>query len=709
MQTFDALNLTLNFSGWYFFLAALILLGYTFFIYRTTLPPAGVVMKSLLIFLRFSALLLLLLIFFEPVLVLRNKITEFPQNLIFIDNSSSIKNSPDSAKVNAGLFQMLENLPGENRFFLFGSKTDEVTENNINPEFNDAVTDFESVFDEAEKIKGKIGAAIIVSDGIITSGENPLNKFEKAGYPVFTIGMGDTTEVKDIILNRIFHNEYIYANTPTVISAEILNRDFAGKKVTVNLIEDGKIIGSRQIELSSSGINRISFDYQTNLPGEKKIGVSVSTLPEEGSGKNNFRETYINVSKSKLNVLIISGAPSSDLVFVKNSLKANKNIELNTIVELSKNKPLPTVNINKRLDSAEVFILLGYPAKNSGNILMQEVKKIISGKNKPIFFIAGETTDFGKLNVFEEILPLRIKKRSDSYGEIQPNIINPESPIIKATVNNDISEWENLPPVIKNNSEIETEPGSEVIANVSVKNNVLPVPLFIINDIGKFKRAVLTAGQIWRWKLQSGENNSQLFDKFIYTTVKWLSTDEKSKRIFVSPEKKIFFQGEEISINGQVFNDLNEPVNDAEIVVKITGKDYSNSINLLNGEPGRYSGNFNLNVPGDYNFTASVSENGKNVKELSGKFSISRIDAEKLNLKQDVNFLGTLAGSTGGKYFNINKTDDFSEFFKSSVNSGNNIKYTTSEIVLWADEWMLLATILLFSFEWFLRKKRGML
>ena len=75
----------------------------------------------------------------------------------------------------------------------------------------------------------------------------------------------------------------------------------------------------------------------------------------------------------------------------------------------------------------------------------------------------------------------------------------------------------------------------------------------------------------------------------------------------------------------------------------------------------------------------------------------------------DKNLLTLLANSTGGKYYN---SSDFEEIF----NEINNKKYNKvlkktyiQENDLWSSELLLLIIILLFSLEWFFRKRAGML
>jgi len=72
-------------------------------------------------------------------------------------------------------------------------------------------------------------------------------------------------------------------------------------------------------------------------------------------------------------------------------------------------------------------------------------------------------------------------------------------------------------------------------------------------------------------------------------------------------------------------------------------------------------------------------------------------------------FLNLLGNDTGGEFF---FPDDYSSLLnilkELKINSSKE-KVVTSEITLWSDTWMLIIAIILFSLEWFIRKRNGML
>jgi hypothetical protein len=80
-----------------------------------------------------------------------------------------------------------------------------------------------------------------------------------------------------------------------------------------------------------------------------------------------------------------------------------------------------------------------------------------------------------------------------------------------------------------------------------------------------------------------------------------------------------------------------------------------------------------------------------------------------VNPVMNYSFLNLVANETGGEFF---FTDDYSLLLNKlkelKINSSKE-KVVTSEITLWSDPWMLIIAVMLFSLEWFIRKRNGML
>ena len=107
--------------------------------------------------------------------------------------------------------------------------------------------------------------------------------------------------------------------------------------------------------------------------------------------------------------------------------------------------------------------------------------------------------------------------------------------------------------------------------------------------------------------------------------------------------------------------------------------------------------------------TANVSLNGSQIGKDNGSFNIGEIDLEFLNPRMNYEFLNLLSQSTHGEFFLPNEFDNYERKISAVISGSSKEKIVTSEISLWSSEWLLGLVVLLFSLEWFLRKRFGML
>ncbi len=145
-------------------------------------------------------------------------------------------------------------------FYEFGNSVRDISVDSLdNVNFSDGATDLQEIFDYVKNSDKNIASVTLITDGVITSGSNPYYDAVNLGIPVFTIGIGDTTQRKDVELKKVLHNDFIYAETPTNIIATISNKGFAGESVTATLYEDNKFISQQNLILSNAGIQNIIF------------------------------------------------------------------------------------------------------------------------------------------------------------------------------------------------------------------------------------------------------------------------------------------------------------------------------------------------------------------------------------------------------------------------------------------------------------------
>ncbi len=690
MLAFEKIDLTFAFNP-FIFIAALILLGiYTFYIYRYTVPPVNRSKKAMLVGIRFLALLLILFIVFEPILTLANKHRIEPLNLVFIDDSRSIQIDDGTArkeKVKDFINESTDQLGNISEFYSFGSRLKQVGQDSLeNLSFNEGSTNFSDILKTLNKSEKNISSVTLISDGVITSGNNPVFSAEKSGIPFFVVGVGDTAGRNDIEIRNVLFNEYIYAESPTTISASIRNRGFQGRTVSAALYEDNKLVEQKEIQLTET--DNINFTYTPKTGGEKKLTFTISELKGEFTFANNKRVFYIDVLDNKLNILLISGSPSPDLTFIKNSLALDENLKVSSITQIGPNRYVEKENVEQKIDSAEIIFLLGFPTAETNAELLRKTADAINRKDVPYFITVTEYLDFNKLKAIEKELGFSLKRFNNRLLEVLPFVSTSDikHPLLQNNAVNPVEAWNKLPPVLQPDADFSAKPESEVLAGTRINNVPVNTPLIVARKLANKRSVAVLAKNIWRWKLQTASKDLDLFDRFIVNSVKWLNTKEDQKQVNITTSKKVYPSGEEVEFNGQVYDETFNPVADAEVevVVKKDRDEYKVLLNSIGG--GLYEGTFQPESPGDYTFNGTAVNDNKKIGTDGGRFNIGEVDIEMSDPSMNIEMLSGLASVTGGKFFIAGEHQELFNIVKSINSKSSKEKTEVKELDLWSDE-----------------------
>jgi len=708
----DSISLNIN-GSWYILIPLILMSGlFTYYLYKITIPKINRRIKWLLISLRTLALIIILFLFFEPILAINSKREVNPTTLVFIDNSGSMSAASNTKILTEDFLKKWTNLRSTDdlSIFLFGDSTREFTETSrIN--FSDKTSNFTKIIDKVRESEENITSVLLVSDGIITDGVNPINGAEKLGIPFYTIGLGDTTKNKDLILRNIVYDKNILSNSSAPIIVSLEQRGFNGSKVTASLLEDNRLIEKKDILLDDNNSQTFLFNYTAKIPGEKKLTLKLSTVENEKNPNNNSKTFFVTVLENRKNIVLISSSPSSDLTFIKNSLFLDSTLSVKTITEIGAGRFLEGNNIDKVLDSAGIIFLLGFPSRNTSNDIVNKVTSLINKNKIPYFILFNNLTDLNKVKSIENELPFTIVSSNiEAEKLVQPSVpVNQlRNPILQSNSINTEDGWNSLPPIFRTNIEIRPKPESEVVSNVSINNVPLNLPLILTRDVSSKKSIAVLGFDIWRWKLM--KPGTDIFDRFILNSQRWLSVKADNKQVKLETSKQVYSSGEEITLLGEVRDKSQNAVENANVKVDITSPTGLRlSINLVSLGNGLYQSNFISRESGDYSFTGEAHDDGLLLGKDGGRFTVSDQELELLNTAADIDFLRLLANRTNGEFFMNEDYDKALPLLEKLNSSASNEVSEIKEYSPLSSLTIILLLIVIFALEWFIRKRYGLL
>jgi len=706
------------------FLFFILIVGFTYYVYRVTIPDIPKKKKILLILLRAFAFALLLLLIFEPLLTLIKNNKEEPILAVLIDNSKSMAieereyNRSEELKkiINSNLFTEIKQI-GNIEYFLFADKLkqiDNFTSDSIDLMGNS--TDISTGIKEIKKLfaEKNIQSLLLISDGEYNIGQNPIYQAELFGKQINTIGIGDSTEQKDISITKILTNNIVYKDSKVPVNIILRSVGYKNGTVNVSLQYEGNTIETKQVQLRSGSVEyNVDFTFEPKEEGIKKYSASVTSLSDEITDQNNRKSFYVKVLPNKMKVTIIAGAPSHDVSFIQNALLADDNISVATFVQ-KRDGSFDALD-NNELNETSCIYLIGFPQSNSRQNIIENIKNVIIEKNKPIFFVPDLNIDYNNLATFEPLLPFNVK--GVSYNEIlvttNVNNIQLQSPLMKisGSADDDFDVWKQLPPLFRSETLFEKKTEAELLSTLKINNIPFNYPLILSRKAYKQKSLAITAYGIWRWKLLSEGmgGNPDFLKIFTGNAIRWLTTREDDKKFTITLLKEMYNSGESVEFMAELYDDSYQPIDGAavRISVKREGELFETIMNNLG--TGKYFANIEGLGEGDYQYIGHANNGELVLGEDSGRFSIGESNLEYNNIRMNADILRQIAYKTGGDFYTSNDFNNVLDKIKTDLNFLPSDVTYKNEFQLWNIYYTLILLILLLSIEWFIRKKSGLL
>ncbi len=681
-------------SPWFIVLCLVIGALLTYLLYRKQGPWSRQVHYALMGF-RFLLISLLCFLLVGPVLKQFRNTIDKPHFILAVDNSTSVSEVLSPSFLDQQ-FQQVKNLAqslvdnGYSVAFRTLDQTDDnfpdsISFNQLSTPLNDLLKSVQSDY-EGKNLSG----LVLVSDGIHNQGLSPA--YSQYGFPIYTVGLGDTIPQQDIRLKALHYNKIAYQGNKFVLRAEILNDGFQSGNIEVSVMESGRVLRSKTMALSNPPqLLETDFELDATSKGLRDYEVRISGLNQEFTLSNNSRHAYIEIIEGTKNILLASKNPHPDLKALKNAIERNQNYKLYLYLPgITKVEPQPY----------DLIIL--------HQISQQELRVIPAVSNQlkaktPLLTIIGSRSNINRVNSENPLVSIKT--------------INFQKDLVTPSYNAAFSKFQisaqlkaamtGFNPVIVPFANYEIANGVEIMLYQKVGNLLTQNPLLVVTDDGERKTAVMIGEGMWQWRMQDYATNQsfELFDELISKLVQYLSSNQKKSRFKVYPVTQSFNANEPVIMKTEVYDEIYEETFGYPIELNLTGpEDYRESFSYVTN-----AGNSNYRIselsPGIYNYTAKTSIDGK--PEFSqGQFTIAEMPLESLNLTADHQLLRSISSQSDGSFFRSDQWESLtSELLTKKAQGIVFSEEVFTPLIRWP--WALAILLILVSSEWFLRKYHG--
>ncbi len=690
--------------GWTL-LGAIILLVFSLWSYRWTRPPIPRGAKLSLAILRALALIAVwcltngLEIRWLHEMPRQSRITlliDRSKSMSFQDRSSKREETVKSILANPILKELRANFQVEP--FIFSDEIKPLKDLRSIPPASGSSTDLSTAFGSLLKDpRGAPDAVILLSDGAVNQGDSPTEAARILDAPVFTIAVGDSLAVPDLVVSDILAPEATYVGEPLSLDVTLRATGVKGAATVVKVVDsDNRTMAQDTVNFSENWEEKaLQFTVKPDRVGIVAWRVEAQSVVSEINTANNSRQIALHVAERRRNVLLLSGSASKDAATLAKTLESDRDTTPFIVIgggpqgKLLRGKQFTPDKLSE-LDAAIVFL------GNRFGSMEQELARQLASSTIPLILISGDQPDRTALSILASRINRTKRVQMVPQAVIQPAGFHP----IFTQSGTWFEEGQtNAPPL--NLPDLEPE-GGQVIAVAHVAGEDRHV---FTSPSSNPRTLLIFAEGLWRWDQvrrpfdPSGNGYRNLWDRIL----RWMTSEEESQRISLSPVKSLFTGGEMAELTVQIRDESRRPIDDASVSAQVTHADVIRTIEFSSLGSGLYMAKFPSWGEGSYKVSAEIEAQTQSFKRTTD-FIVDAFHLEDAELRMRPDRLRAIAAASGGAFLTPHSISELPSLLPKQ--SGTELRPGA-----WRPFGLavtLILTVTLLAVEWFVRTRCGM-
>jgi uncharacterized membrane protein len=539
------------------------------------------------------------------------------------------------------------------------------------------------------------------------------------------VGLGLEQLPQDLEINDAVVAPRALADSRLAATIHFHQRGYAGRKATLRVREDNKVLAAREVTLAGDGaVQTEALPFSAGPAGAKALQFSIDVLDGEQNVFNNGVTRLVKVESDERRVLYVEGEPRWEFKFIRRAEDEDRIVKLVSMLRTTENK-LYWQGLDKDQDrpsgfpasAEELFqyqgIILGSVEASYFTAGQQElIKQFVDRRGGGLLMLGGgryALTEGGwGASALAELLPVTLPTTRGTFqrepATAELTTAGADSMIARLAEDpaQNAERWKSLPYMMNYQDPGRPKPGAAVLLNMNV--NGRKMPLLVTQNYGRGRTALLATGGSWRWQM-SMPLEDQSHEAFWRQLVRWMVTETAGQIITSVPSQMLLDDGR-IQISADVRGKDYLPAGDARVEAHILGPEgIAAQVEMAPDPvtPGVFRADWNAEKPGSY-VAEVIAKRGE--EELGRDAQhFQRMDgvAENFHTEQNRPLLERLASQTNGRYW---RPEELSRL-------PNEISYSEAGITvretreLWDMPAVFLLLLLLRSSEWLLRRKWG--
>ena len=696
--------------------------------------------------LRLAALALLLFCLFRPVLVVKAAVPQ--QNVlgVLVDDSRSMQIADWRGQPRADFVRQTFGKDGSAlmralsdhfvvRLFRFSSAPSRI-ESASGLTFDGRQTRLAAAIDGArQELAGlPVAGLVLVTDGADTTDASVADALlapKAQALPVFTVGVGQETLSRDIQIGRLSTPRTVLKGTSLLVDAIVTQTGYAGQTVSLDVEDEGRIVGSQPVTLPHDGEPAsVRVRFTANDAGPRVFKVRIAPQPGEAIAKNNEREALIDVRDRTERILYYEGEARSGVHFMRRAIADDHNLQLVTLNRTADNKyyrfglenpdelAAGFPKTREELFQYRGLILGSIEASAFTGDQLRMIAEFVDVRGGGLLVLGGQHAlaegGYGGTPV-ADVLPVVIDRPpragatpAASAIKVLPTRAGEAHALTQLGATQELSadRWKTLPPLTSVNVIQSVKPGATVLLSGADERRRDRVVL-AFQRYGRGKSIAFPVVDDWQWQMHASiPAEDQTHENYWRQLLRWL-VDSVPDAVETRTLTDRVEPGDQVTLTADVVDPRFVELNDAQVVAHVTapgGKTTDVPMPWTGERAGQYRVTFPTSAGGWYQAKVDATRGGKPVGTNTSHVRAAPDEGEYFDAGMHGALLRRVAQETGGRFYTTDTANALAEDLKYT---GRGVT-TIEERDLWHMPVVLIMLVGVMCSEWGYRRARGL-
>lgn len=546
---------------------------------------------------------------------------------------------------------------------------------------------------------------VVISDGVINGGEDPVAAARALGVPVHTLLAGRALGA-DRAIAGVEASPTARVGEATPVRVRVLSSEPRGTPIPVRVLEDGRELARASVPAPGPGAEAVTTLRVTpSRPGLAVWSARVDSLAGDAAPQNDARGAALQVAPGKLGVLVITAGLNWDLAFLRRAWLGDSSLALETRVRekdrwraLERRADAPPAPADLR--GRAVVVLDGVAGAELGPAFDAALAAFVRGGGG-LLLLGGPAPGLPRFSRGALAPELVFSRGPGTEGEASPR---PEPAAAEVLAWDDDpargeQAWRNSAPLSAVQPLLATAGD-----RVWVRGDGVDTPLLFSRRAGRGPVLLVNGAGFWRWSLSgtdalAGDRGRRLWRN----VVRWLSEPVQGEPLRVQPERWLTPRGEAVRLVATLQDANFRPVADA--VLRGEARDAHGATRPLvfaPGEPGRFTATLTGLPPGRWQ--VDVRANGREGARAHTEFAVDTWSLEALRAEPDSATLVSVAAASHGRFGEAASAAAWARGLEPRALARRRSTSTR----LWESPWLFALVVGALAAEWTLRRRRGL-